>query len=118
MDPRVPTGWVPHRREDDRELLGWIRPDGDAWVPVSLLGRDVGPPGDWLDAEATLDGAGLAWLGALWVLDTVNGPEVVRIIEVTPARVVLHTDDHGAIDMPSTRFELPWPAPETLRPRG
>jgi hypothetical protein len=44
-------------------------------------------------------------------------PLRVRIVEVTPERVVVQTDDYGAIDAPVERFELPWPAPVRLRPR-
>ncbi len=119
----IAADWTPHRR-DDRELLGWIRPDGDDWVGVDLLGREVTGPVEWLDAEDALEAGGLAWLAEVWMLETEGGPIRVRIAEVSPpvtpgetGRVVVHTDDFGAIDVASTQHHLPWPAPPGLRPR-
>ncbi|MGP3533789.1 hypothetical protein ACTU3I_03265 [Microbacterium sp. RD1] len=113
----IPDDWTPHRRPEDREVLGWIRPAGDAWVAVSLLGRDLTGPVEWLEAEAALEERGLGYLAGIWMLDGVAAePLRVRLVEVTPARVVVHTDDFGAIDVPVDRYELPWPAPAALRP--
>lgn len=115
--------WTPHRR-DDGELIGWIRPHGDDWVPVDLFGRAVAGPIDWLDAEAVLEERGIRWLADIWMLEREDAaPLRVRIVEVTPdrggvaGRVVVQTDDFGAVEAPVTRFELPWPAPARLRPR-
>jgi hypothetical protein len=114
----LPEDWIEHRRSGDRHHVGWIRPDGDAWVAVSLLGRELTGPVDWLDAEATLDAAGLSWLADVWMLERPGGePLRVRLVEVTPDRVVVQTDDFGAVDAPVERIELPWPAPARLRPR-
>ncbi|MEZ3161613.1 hypothetical protein AB1K54_13870 [Microbacterium sp. BWT-B31] len=113
--------WTPHRR-DDGELVGWIRPDGQGWVAVDLLGREATGAVDWLDAEAALEQTGLAWLADAWMLERDAGAVRVRILEVTPpregtaGRVVVQTDDFGAIDASVERFGLPWPAPEALRP--
>ncbi|GAA3638836.1 hypothetical protein GCM10022200_22740 [Microbacterium awajiense] len=117
------TDWTPHRREDG-ELLGWIRPDGEDWVAVDLLGRAASDAGDWLDAEEALEASGLAWLAEPWMLE-LDGADAVRVKiaevvppgEQAPGRVVVHTDDFGAIDAPVTRYELPWPAPGALRPK-
>lgn len=115
--------WTPHRRED-RELLGWIRPAGEDWVAVDLLGREASGPVDWLDAEEALDEIGLSWLGEVWMLDGDGPARRVRIAEVTPPAtpdergvVVVHTDHFGAVDVPFDVIELPWPAPASLRPR-
>ena len=115
--------WTAHRR-DDRELLGWIRPEGDDWVAVDLLGREASDATDWLEAEEVLEGIGLAWLAEVWMLETDDGAVRVRIAEIEPplavgeaGRVVVHTDDYGSVDVPFTRIELPWPAPAALRPR-
>ena len=45
----VPGDWTVHRR-DDGELVGWIRPDGDAWTAIDLLGPEAVASVDWLDA--------------------------------------------------------------------
>ena len=98
--------------------MGWIRPDGDAWVAVSLLGRELTGPVDWLEAEEALDGLSLAWLADVWMLEQEDAPPLrVRLVEVTPDGVVVQTDDFGAIDVPVERYDLPWPPPPTLRPR-
>ncbi|AEG43878.1 hypothetical protein [Isoptericola variabilis] len=110
--------WIEHRRPGDRERVGWLRPDGGGWVAVSLLGRELTGPVDWLEAEETLDAVGLSWLAEVWTLERDGAePLRVRIVEVTPHRVVVQTDDLGAVDAPVERFELPWPAPARLRPR-
>lgn len=115
----IPPDWTPHRR-DDGERLGWIRPEGDEWVAVDVLGREASGPVDWLEAEAALEAVGLAWLADVWMLERDDAePLRVKLVEVVPegSRVVVQTDDFGAIDVPVTRYELPWPAPAALRPR-
>ena len=119
----ISTDWTPQRR-DDGELIGWIRPDGDLWVAVDLLGRDASIPTEWLDAEEVLEAGGLSWLADVWMLEQPDTePLRVKLVEVTPGRegeqgrVVVQTDDFGAIDAPVQRFELPWPAPSSLRRR-
>jgi len=114
----IPRDWTPHRRPDDRELVGWIRPEQDDWVAVDLLGRDVTGPVDWLDAEAALEEIGLGWLAEVWMLDREDAePLRVRLVEVTPERVIVKGDDFGAVDAPVESFTLPWPAPVALRRR-
>lgn len=112
----IPSDWTPHRR-DDGELVGWIRPSDDLWVPVGLFGHDIGEPQEWLDAEAALENVGIAWLDETWILETDDGPARVRMVEVTPARILVKLDDFGAIggSLP-TIFDLAWPAPPELRP--
>lgn len=119
----IPADWTPHRR-DDRELVGWIRPEGDDWVAVDLLGRPASGAVGWLAAEAALEERGLSWLADVWMLERdYSDPLRVNLVEVTPGRVgeaghvAVQTDDFGAIDAPVQRIELPWPAPPTLRPR-
>jgi hypothetical protein len=115
--------WIPHRRGTDRELIGWIRPEGDEWVAVSLFGEDVSGPLEWVDAEEALEAVGLAWLAEPWMLEREGREPVrVRIVDVSPAtadaregRVVVKTEDYGAIDVPYETIELPWP-PVGLRP--
>jgi hypothetical protein len=113
----LPEDWIEHRRPDDRELLGWIRPlDGD-WVPVDRLGRTLSSPVDWLDAEATLEAHGLRWLSDLWQLALDDGTVArVRLTEVSPDRVVVVEDHLGAVVPDARTWTLPFPAPGTLRP--
>lgn len=109
--------WIEHRRAGDRERLGWIRPDGEDFVAIDALGREVTAAVDWLDAEEALDERGLRWLADLWQLDLVDGTRArVRIVEVTPERVVVKVDDFGAVDAVTRSYVLPFPAPDALRP--
>jgi hypothetical protein len=114
----IPADWTPHHRSSDRELVGWIRPEGDAWVAVSLFGDELTAPVEWLDAEDALDESSLAWLGEVWMLEQPGAEALrVRLVELTGERIVLQTDDFGAVGTAVTRFELPWPPPPELRPR-
>ena len=118
LDP----SWIPHRRGLDRELVGWIRPEGDEWVAVDLFGADVSAPLDWVEAEEALEAHGLGWLAEPYLLERKGQvPVRVRVVDVSPAtadgsgRVVVKTEDWGAIDVPYALHELPWP-PVGLRP--
>ncbi|WP_282946564.1 hypothetical protein [Cellulomonas endometrii] len=111
----LPADWSEHRRADDRELLGWIRPDGEEFVAVDRLGRDLTGPVDWLAAEEALEGRGLRWLADLWQLGLPDGSvQRVRFVEVGPDRVVVAPDVMGAPGRGT--HTLPFPAPATLRP--
>ena len=113
----LPADWIPHRRLGDGELVGWLRPEGELWVAVSLLGHDLTGSVDWLVAEQSLEEAGLAGLADVWTLERPAAPPLrVRIVEVTPDRVVVQSDDFGAIDAEVDRYELTWPTPSELRP--
>lgn len=111
--------WVEHRRTGDRELLGWVRPEGEAFVAVDRLGRDLTGPVDWLAAEEALEERGLHWLDDVWQLVREDGTRLrVRLLEVGTDRVVVKQDDANAVDPESflTTYELPFPAPPALAP--
>ncbi|UZN04230.1 hypothetical protein [Cellulomonas sp. S1-8] len=113
--------WVEHRRSGDRERLGWVRPSGDGYVAVDRLGRDVTGVVGWTDAEAALDERGLHWLADLWQLTREDGTVVrVRLVEVSPARVVVKADDLDALGGEAgtglVTYRLPFPAPAALAP--
>ena len=113
----LPADWIEHRRADDRELLGWIRPDGEAFVAVDRLGRDVTGPVDWFDAEQALDERGLRWLAERWTLTLDDGTEQrVRFAEVSAERVVVVAEQWGAVLPGAATWTLPFPAPAGLRP--
>ena len=114
--------WTPHRR-DDGELLGWIRPSGDHWVAVDVLGRPVSDAVEWLVAEELLEAHGLGWLAEPWMLEEDGRPLHVRIVEVTPdengipGRIVVKRDDYGDLSRPaSDPIVVSWPVPARLRP--
>ncbi|MFC7403732.1 hypothetical protein [Georgenia alba] len=114
--------WIEHRREDG-ERLGWIRPEGEDFVVIDLLGREDPTPRDWLDAEETLEERGLRWLAEPWELELPpddghdGAVRDVRITSVSTDAVTVQTEDYGDINVEVTIYRLPFPAPATLRPR-
>ncbi|PJJ70632.1 hypothetical protein CLV46_0154 [Diaminobutyricimonas aerilata] len=108
--------WIEHRR-DDGEIVGWIRPVGEDFQPIDLLGHEVGGPVEWLDAERVLEERGLRFLADPYTLRLDDGTDLrVRITQVSRDRVVVKRDDWGDIGTPLLEYTLPFPAPEELRP--
>lgn len=115
--------WIPHRRASDGELVGWIRPAGDGWQAMSLFATPLTEPADWDVAEEALEHTSLAWMADPWILRRDGRDIRVRLVEFrpdgpdgAPGRVVVKTDDFGAIDVPYEFIDLPWPPTTDLRP--
>ena len=108
--------WIEHRRGDG-ERLGWMRQEGEKFVPVDLLGRDLSGPLDWLAAEELLEETGIGYLADPYELRLDDGRWLrVRLTEVSTERIVVKKDDYGAIDAPQRIYTLAFPIPESLRP--
>ncbi|PRY69430.1 hypothetical protein B0I08_102103 [Glaciihabitans tibetensis] len=109
--------WIEHRRGRDGELLGWMKPTGDGFVAVDLLGHEKTAVVDWLTAEETLDALGIGYLAEPYELRLDDGGWLrVRLVEVSAQQIRLKKDDWGAIDAPQVFYTLPIPAPDALRP--
>lgn len=119
--PSPAPDWIEHRRADG-ERIGWMVPAGDGFHIVDLLGRRRSDaPLDWLTAEETLDALGIGYLADRYALRVDDGERRVRIGEASTRRIVVVADDFGsasAVGSQPERFELPFPAPETLRHLG
>lgn len=112
------SDWIEHRRPDG-ERVGWMRPEGEGFVPVDLLGRDRAEALDWLAAEELLDSLGIGYLADPYLLDRGDRhPLRVRILEVSTRGIRVKRDDFGAIDVPLEAFDLAWPLPAELTPLG
>ncbi|MGH3706044.1 MAG: hypothetical protein ACRDT9_15525 [Agromyces sp.] len=112
----VPADWIAHRRGDG-ELLGWMRPDGEGFVVIDLLGRPLTDSLDWLSAEESLEATGIGYLADLYELRLDDGTWLrVRITEVSASVLRLKKDDFGAIDAPAVEYEVPFPIGDRLRP--
>jgi hypothetical protein len=115
----VPADWIAHRRGDG-ELLGWMRPQGDGFVVVDLLGRERSGELDWLDAEELLESSGIGYLADPYELDVPVDGGVralrVRITEVSTEGIRVKKDDWGAIDAPLVEYEVAFPLPDELHP--
>ncbi|WP_105565799.1 hypothetical protein [Microbacterium halophytorum] len=106
MDP------IEHRRNLDGETLGWMRPEGEGFVVVDLLGHERTGVVDWFEAERTLDELGLSYLAEPYELLHDDGTWLrVRIAEVHAGRVRVKEDDGGAVGAPQVYYELPVPVP-------
>ena len=110
----TPSDWIAHRRGDG-ELLGWMRPEGDGFVVIDLLGREGTDILDWLAAEEFLEERGIGYLAEPYEL-LIDGTWLrVRLTEVSPRGIRLKKEDWGDMTVTQIAFELPFPAPETLR---
>ncbi len=65
----IDDDWIPHRRSSDGELVGWIRPRGDAWQAMSLFAMPLTDPDDWDVAEDALENISLSWMAEPWILE-------------------------------------------------
>lgn len=112
--------WIEIRRSPDRERLGWVRMSGELFVAIDLLGRERTDAVDWLRAEEALEELGIGYLADRYELQQADGSWLpVRITEVSTERISLKLDDWSVNDVNAvgTYFEVPFPAPGTLRGR-
>ncbi|MEU3018915.1 MULTISPECIES: hypothetical protein [unclassified Nocardiopsis] len=114
----IPRSWRPHRREEDDEILGYLRPEGAGYVPVNPFGHPVHGAVEEAEARSALDSLGLAYLAEPWLL-TLPGraePVTVRIVEVTPERMRVANADYGYEEADIGHvFVLDVPEPGRLR---
>lgn len=111
--------WIEHRRSDG-ELLGWMVPAGDGFHVIDLLGcQRTEHPADWSEAEEVLETLGIGYLADRYGLRLSDGVERrVRISEVNASRIVVLADEFGSASVVGANpevFELPFPAPDSLR---
>lgn len=96
----IPQTWIEHRRSDDNELLGYLRPVDDEasqFIPVTVFGYPLGDPADAYDAQQVLESVGLSYLADRWLL-TLDGraePISVQIVEASPQRLLVKNVDFG-----------------------
>lgn len=110
--------WIEHRRSNDGERVGWMKPVGEGYVAIDLLGRRRTDVVDWLSAEETLDELGLGYLADPHELRLDDGSWLrVRIAEVSSVKIRLKKDDWGDINATQNYYTVPFPAAEDqLRP--
>jgi hypothetical protein len=112
----VAGDWIEHRRSRDGELLGWMRPVGDGFIAVNLLGQDITGVVPWLDAEEALDELGIGYLAEPFELLLENGEWLrVRLAEVSAEEVRVKKEDWGDMTAPQVYYTLPFPPTERLR---
>jgi hypothetical protein len=118
----IPDGWIPHRRAEDDELLGFLRPVDDSpgrFVPVTVFGYPLAAASDEDDAQAVLESFGLSYLADTWLLDVAGHPDPisVQIVEASPERVRVKNVDFSYQADYGKEFTLTAPVDPTLRRR-
>ena len=91
----IPHTWRPHRRSEDGELVGYLRPAGALVTPVTVFGYPLSGPSDEGTASDILDRHGLAYLADRWLLQTAQGPVSMQIVEAAADRLRLTSVDYG-----------------------
>ncbi|WP_017611902.1 hypothetical protein [Nocardiopsis salina] len=116
----IPGHWRGHHRDEDGEVLGYLRPEGEGHVPVTPFGHALEGPLSEDEARAALDSRGLTYLADPWML-TLPGredPVQVRILEVSPpCRMRVANADYGydGVDIGHV-FEVDVPVGGRIRP--
>ncbi len=107
------TDWIEHRRGDDGERVGWMKPVDEGFVAIDLLGRRRTGIVDWLSAEETLDEIGISYLADPHELRLDDGAWLrVRIAEVSPAEIRLKKDDWSDTTAAQLYYTVPLPVNE------
>lgn len=110
----IPHHWIAHHRDEDGELLGYLRPVGDGFEPVTVFGHALAEPSDEQDAAAVLDAAGLSYLADQWLLTVPDRAEpiAVQVVEADADTVRVKNvgyesglDRHFTLPMPTDRLQ-------------
>lgn len=112
----MPEDWIEHRRGLDGELLGWMKPAGDGFVVVDLLGRERTEIVDWLQGEEFLEELGIGYLADPYELRLDDGRWLrVRLAEVSASEIRAKKDDWGDMNAPQLFYTIPFPVTDILR---
>lgn len=113
--PTTMENWIEHRREDDGELVGFLAPNGDRFIAMTVFGTPLAQPSDRADAEDVLDTRGLGYLAERWQLQVDDQTQIlVEINEASPERVVVHNVDFSSGLDHGHRFTLTAPVGNLL----
>ena len=114
----VPQGWIPYRRPEDDELVGYLAEDPGGTVPLTLFGVALGPPSSPEQAEEVLRNRGLSCLAEPWVLRQEDGEEVrVALVAAYPDRVLVVPAPYGYANPAERPVVVPAEdGPNRLRP--
>jgi hypothetical protein len=107
----IPNDWIAHHRDEDGELLGYLRPVDGRFEPVTVFGYPLADAGDEDDATAVLDLIGLSYLAERWLLTLPDRAEpiAVQVVEVDPDQVRVKIVDVSYEGDVREIFSLPVP---------
>ena len=102
--------WIVYTRAEDNELLGFLVPDGELFVPVTVFGYVLSDPVDRDQGAHVLESVGLSYLAERWWLRLNDNRKItVEIVEASPTQVVLKNVDFGYEGNFGERFTLTAP---------
>ncbi|MER7206617.1 hypothetical protein ABZ470_03845 [Streptosporangium sp. NPDC020072] len=103
------------RRDDDGALLGYLRPVGDAWQPLTVFGYPLGEPRPDEEAAEEVHRSGLSVLGEPWLFLQEGRWHRCVILEADEREVRVRPTGH---DYPHDVYALTLerPGPDTFRP--
>ena len=96
------TTTITVRRDDDGEVLGYLRPVGENWQPMTVFHAELAEPTSREDAEDVLRRDGLSSLSDVWWVE--RGPDdwqEARIQEARPDRLRIRWAD-PFVDQPAS----------------
>lgn len=95
-----------------------MKPSGEGFIAIDLLGRQRTEVVDWMLAEETLDELGLAYLADPHELQLDDGSWLrVRIAEVSTDAIRVKKDDWGDMTATQIYYAVSFPVTEDqLRP--
>lgn len=130
--PMIPPTWQECRRPADDELVGYLVPAGELFIPVTLVGMPLGAAQAEADAAALLHERGLMTLNGRWwcllpelLLGTDTDPQQpqpswgwrsVFIVEASPQECRVRLEMPAEEERTST-VTLPVPVGDLLRAR-
>ncbi|MEV4312799.1 hypothetical protein [Actinocrispum sp. NPDC049592] len=89
------------RRDEDDEILGYLAPTGDEWLPLTVFHVALADPASQDDAEEIVRRDGLASLSDPWWVEDEQGEWVeARLQEAQPHRIRVRWAD-PMIDQPA-----------------
>jgi hypothetical protein len=103
-------------RDEDGELLGYLRPADDGWQPVTVFGYPLAGPADEADGVAELEARGLACLADRWSVYSLADDSwyACQVMETGPDWVRVSIRDFGSPDF-GAALTMHSPGPDRLR---
>lgn len=93
-----------------------MRPDGEGFTVIDLLGRELTGVLDWLTAEETLDATGIGYLADPFELRLADGHWLrVRLTEISVDSIRAKKEDWGDMTASQVYYTVPFPPGDELR---
>lgn len=94
-----------------------MKPAGEGFVVIDLLGRERSEPLEWLEAEDLLEELGIGYLAEPYEMRLESGEWLrIRLAEVSTRQIRVKKDDWGDMTALQVFYTLPFPPGDALRP--